>query len=175
MSHYSDKETIRHFLGLAGYCRQFLSGFTSIAAPPTDLIKGGSPKKIHWNNNCEKAFNTVKNWLYQEPVLFNLDFSKEFILQMDASDVGLGAVLSQEVNREEHPVMYLSMKLFPREKAHSVTEKEALAIKWAVSLLDIICWVTLSPSLGATSPLSSSKKERDEHPCYTVVRCSPIL
>lgn len=71
----------------------------------------------------------------QEQFLFNADFSKEFILQTDASDVGLGAVLLQIVNGVAHPVLYLRRKLFPREKASSMIEKEVLAVNWAIGII----------------------------------------
>uniref|UniRef100_K7GIQ8 Reverse transcriptase RNase H-like domain-containing protein n=1 Tax=Pelodiscus sinensis TaxID=13735 RepID=K7GIQ8_PELSI len=53
----------------------------------------------------------------------------------DASAVGLGAVLTQDTSGEEHPVLYLSRKLFPREQAYATIEKEALAVKWALETL----------------------------------------
>ncbi len=60
------------------------------------------------------------------------DFGCPFILQTDASDTGLGAVLSLEKGGEEHPVMYISRKLTPAETHYAAVEKEALAIKWAI-------------------------------------------
>ena len=64
------------------------------------------------------------------PVLRNPDFSKPFLLQTDASDRGVGAVLSQrDENGEEHPLEYFSRKLLPREERYSTVEKECLAIK----------------------------------------------
>ncbi|CAJ0958241.1 unnamed protein product [Ranitomeya imitator] len=77
----------------------------------------------------------MKNALCKQPVLMAPNFKKEFILQTDASDVGVGAVLSQELHGEEHPVLYLSRKLSSSEKNYSVVEKECLAIKWAVDTL----------------------------------------
>lgn len=77
----------------------------------------------------------LKDWLCQEPVVLHPDFGKKFILQTDASDVGLGVVLSQEVEREEHLVLYISRKLFPQEVAYLVIEKEGLAVKLAVNAL----------------------------------------
>ncbi|KAI2657313.1 Retrovirus-related Pol polyprotein from transposon 17.6 [Labeo rohita] len=71
----------------------------------------------------------------QEPVLQSPNFSKRFIVQVDASDVGLGAVLVQGKGDEERPVLFLSRKLFERERKYSTIEKEGLAIKWAVDSL----------------------------------------
>ncbi|KAG6936534.1 hypothetical protein G0U57_012299, partial [Chelydra serpentina] len=73
--------------------------------------------------------------LCNDPVLIAPDFNKEFILQTDASKVGLGAVLSQMVGEEEHPILYLSRKLLPREQKYAVVERECLAVKWAMETL----------------------------------------
>lgn len=70
--------------------------------------------------------------LTSEPVLRAPDFSCPFLLQKDASDMGLGAVLSQIQEGEEHPVIYISRKLTLTERNYAAVEKEALAIKWAV-------------------------------------------
>lgn len=66
------------------------------------------------------------------PVLCSPDFDKMFVLQTDAYEVGLGAVLKQEQGGELHPVAYLSRKLYPRETRYSVIEKECWALKWAL-------------------------------------------
>lgn len=71
----------------------------------------------------------------REPVLYSSDFNHWFIVQPDASAVGLRAVLSQNVEGEEHPVLYLSWKLFPQECNYLVIEPEALAVKWALEAL----------------------------------------
>ncbi len=63
------------------------------------------------------------------------DFSLPFLLQTDASDRGLGAVLTQEIEGEEQPVLYISRKLSKRETMYSTIEKECLAIRWAVLTL----------------------------------------
>lgn len=90
---------------------------------------------VRWTPEAEEAFCKLKNALCGQPVLIAPDFSKEFVVQTDASEVGLGAVLSQEVNGEEHPVMYLSRKLNSCEQNYAVVEKEGLAIKWALDSL----------------------------------------
>lgn len=96
-----------------------------------DIMKGRSLKKICWCNNCGKAFNTLKNGLYNKPVLFNLDFSK-----IHFADKHLrcrpGFCTSQEVNSEEHCILYLNRNLIPREKTYSMIEKEAPAVIWVI-------------------------------------------
>ncbi|RXN24948.1 hypothetical protein ROHU_005997 [Labeo rohita] len=126
------KRQVRSFLGLIGWYHRFIPHFASLATPLTDLTKK-SP--FFWTNECEEAFNSLKDLLCQEPVLQSPNFSKRFIVQVDASDVGLGAVLVQGKGDEERPVLFLSRKLFERERKYSTFEKEGLAIKWAVDSL----------------------------------------
>lgn len=83
---------------------------------------------MKWTNNCEVAFCKLKELLVSPPVLKVVEPDKPYILQTDASELGLGAVLSQWKDGEEHPVAFASRKLLPREKNCSVIEKECLAI-----------------------------------------------
>ena len=130
------KTHIRSFLGLAGYYRKFIPNFAEIASPLTDLTKKSAPVNVVWNDECEQAFQLLKQTLVSVPVLNSPDFSNDFVLQTDASNRGLGAVFSQKgKDGEEHPVMYLSRKLLPREENYPIIEKECLAIVWAVQKL----------------------------------------
>ncbi|CAM4597036.1 unnamed protein product [Lepidochelys olivacea] len=122
-------------LELAGYYCHFIPEFFSIVAPLSDPLKNESCKRIQWTTACEKAFQTLQTRLSQEPVLYSPDFTREFLLQTDASDIGLRAVLWQVVGGDEHPILCISKKLFLREKAYSVIEKEPLAEKWAMDSL----------------------------------------
>lgn len=72
---------------------------------------------------------------YVKSVLQGHDFLERFLVQVDASDVGLGAVLAQGESGSERPVLFLSRKLFDRERRYSMVEKESLAIKWAIDSL----------------------------------------
>ena len=127
------KKQVRAFLGLTGYYRKFIPDYASLAAPLTDLTKKTAPNNVCWNVQCEEAFKELKRLLCTSPVLRNPDFSRRFILQTDASDHGVRAVLSQrDENGEEHPVGYFSKKLLPREERYSTIEKECLAIKLGV-------------------------------------------
>ncbi|KAL0148578.1 hypothetical protein M9458_056125 [Cirrhinus mrigala] len=102
------------------------------ASPLTDLTRKGQLEKIEWSPEAEVAFQRVKEALTSEPVLRAPDFNCPFLVQTDASDTGLGAVLSQVKDGEEHPVIYISRKLTKAERNYAAVEKEALAVKWAV-------------------------------------------
>ena len=84
----------RTFLGLTGYFRSFVPSFASVAAPLTDLTKMSVPNSVVWNEECEGVFKALKNMLCSDPVLNSPDFKKGFIVQTEASDRGVGAVLS---------------------------------------------------------------------------------
>lgn len=90
---------------------------------------------VDWTEDCEKAFSTLKTILCSSPVLRSPDFTERFLVQVDASAVGLGAVLAQGEVGEERPILYLSRKLQPRETRYSAVEVEGLAIRWALDSL----------------------------------------
>ena len=123
------KSDVRTFLGLTGYYRKFIQEYAEIAAPLTDLTRKNAPNHVQWTEECDGAFNRLKDCLCCEPILRSPDFSLTFVLQTDASGRAIGAVLSQfGGDDEEHPVAYYSRKLLPREEKYSTVEKECLAI-----------------------------------------------
>ena len=126
------KRQIRSFLGLVGYYRRFLPNFSAISAPLSDLTRKGQPTKVRWGPEQENAFITLITQLSQSPILCLPDFQKDFILQTDASDTGIGAVLLQDYGGYRFPIYYASKKLLDRERRYSVIEKECLAIVWAI-------------------------------------------
>jgi hypothetical protein len=126
------KKDIKSFLGLIGYYRKFLTSFSDAAVSLVELTKKGRPDKIFWTTEREEAFCRLKQLIVHAPVLRVVDQSKVYILQTDASDLGLGAVLSQIQDGEEHPIAFASRKLSPTEKKYSIVEKECLAIVWAL-------------------------------------------
>ena len=127
------KKQVRSFLGEIGFYRKFVPNFAAIATPLTDLTKKGQPNQIVWGISQENAFQTLKACLVKSPILRLPDLDKTFILRVDASEIGLGAVLLQENDEEKFPVAYASRKLLSREKNYSVIEKECLAVVWGVT------------------------------------------
>lgn len=71
----------------------------------------------------EKAFNTLKSKLTQEPIL-SPDYNTGFVIQTDAFEKGIGIVLAQRPNSEEHPIKYLNRKFTDTEKSFSTSERE---------------------------------------------------
>lgn len=90
---------VRAFIGMASYYRRFIKNFADIATPLHDMTKGSQPE-FNWTPLADKLFNEFKNRLCTAPILSLPDFSVPFIVYTDASDYGLGAVLSQR--RGEH-------------------------------------------------------------------------
>ncbi len=123
------KKDVRSFLGLTGYYRRFIPNYATIAKPLTDLTQKSVPERIPWRVMCQEA----------------PDFSKLFILQTDASEVGVGAVLSQlDDNDQDHPIGYFSRKLFPREQKYATAERECQLSSWESNTLRFTLWENLS-------------------------------
>ena len=125
----SNPTDVKSFLGLAGYYRKFVKNFSIRAKPIIELTKETFP--FQWTFECKKAFQDLKDCLCSSPVLRYPDYTKEFVLTTDASNVGLGAILSQN----DHPCYYSSRTLSKPELNYSTTEKELLAIVWSVKRL----------------------------------------
>ena len=123
-------KNIQAFIGLAGYYRKFIKDFSKIAKPLTKLTKKG--EKFIWTVEQQNAFETLKEKLITAPVLSYPDFEKKFLVTTDASDYAIGAVLSQGPVGSDQPIAYASRILNKAERNYNTTEKELLAIVWAV-------------------------------------------
>ncbi|GFT58084.1 retrovirus-related Pol polyprotein from transposon 297 [Trichonephila clavipes] len=130
------KTQVRSFLGLVGYYSHYIPNYSTIASPLTDALKGKIKKeKITWDEKCRKAFEELKAKLVSQPILFAPDFATDFILQTDASEVGAGVVLSQRIEGEEHPIVFLSKKFSKAERNYSTVERELAAIIFGLKRL----------------------------------------
>ncbi|KAK1604694.1 hypothetical protein QYE76_028367, partial [Lolium multiflorum] len=118
---------VRAFLGLAGYYRRFVEGFSSIARPMTQLLK--KDKKFEWTNKCEESFQKLKTKLTTAPILIMPDITKPFDVYCDASKIGLGCVLMQEGK-----VIYLSRQLKPHEQNYPTHDLELAAVVLALKV-----------------------------------------
>ncbi|GFV99233.1 retrovirus-related Pol polyprotein from transposon 412 [Trichonephila clavipes] len=121
---------LRSFLGLCTYYRKFVKGFSNIARPLHKLTK--SKQKFQWTKECEDSFLQLKEALTSSPILIYPQPDKPFILDTDASNESVGAVLSQEIVGQERGVAYWSKCLSKPERNYCVTRKELLAIVKAI-------------------------------------------
>ena len=113
-------------MGLAGYYWKFIRKFAVICQSLTTLLKKGS--LFIWTSDHDIAFNTLKKALVSAPVLALPDFNNTFLVETDASALGVGAVLMQK----GHPLAFLSKALGPKSRGLSTYEKEYLAMILAV-------------------------------------------
>ena len=121
---------VRSFLGLAAYYRRFIKDFSKVASPLHRLTEKG--RVFSWDETCQTAFEELKVHLTSAPVLAYPKLEAKFILDTDASDVAIGAVLSQKFDEREHVIAYGSRCLSKAERRYCVTRKELLAIVYFV-------------------------------------------
>jgi transposase InsO family protein len=127
------KKQVRSLVGLVSFYRRYVSNFASIVSPLVELTKKNQPNKVRWSDECQRAFDLIKNVLSSEPVVRLPDFSRPFTVRSDASSTGIGAALMQsDDDGVLHPVLYASRKLLDRETRYSTVERECLALVWAV-------------------------------------------
>ncbi|CDH61371.1 retrotransposon ty3-gypsy subclass [Lichtheimia corymbifera JMRC:FSU:9682] len=126
---------VRQFVGLGSHYRRFIRNFAAIASPLTDLTKGTGTKTraIIWSDECQQAFDKIKSLITQAPILASPDDSKPYIIETDACDYGVGAVLLQKGSDGiAHPIAFESKKLSKEERSYPAQERELLAILHAL-------------------------------------------
>ena len=121
-----DKHEVRSFLGLCTYYRRFVPGFANIAKPLTRLTEEN--RQFAWNEECQNAFEHLKQILVSAPVLAYPKRDGKFVLDTDASNVGIGGVLSQVQDGHEKVIGYFSKVLSKPERNYCVTRRELLAV-----------------------------------------------
>jgi len=120
---------IQSFLGFANFYRRFILNYSRVARPLTELTKKESGKEWGWNQEAEAAFRELKNRFTTAPILAHFNPQKPVIIETDASDFALGAVLSQRNNEGWlHPVAFHSRKFQPAEINYEIHDKELMAI-----------------------------------------------
>lgn len=117
---------VKSFLGFCNFYRAFIPHFSDIAQPLNDLTKKN--QLWIWKNREDNAFNELKKICASYPVLRTPDWSKQFILETDASGFVLGAVIAQEFKDEIHPISFNSRSLLPAEKNYKAHDKELVGM-----------------------------------------------
>ena len=124
----TDRTQLRRFLGFANFYRKFIKNFSEVAAPLNALTSPAVP--FQWSTAADAAFQRLKTLFSTAPVLSMPDPSRQFILEVDASETGIGAVLSQRdsTDGQLHPCAFYSRRLTPAERNYDVGNRELLAV-----------------------------------------------
>ena len=124
---------LQSFLGFANFYRCFIRDFSKIAAP-LHALTSGPATRFCWTSVAERAFRELKQRFSSAPILLHPDPSLPFVVEVDASDVGIGAVLSQRSPKDEklHPCAFFSKKLDSAERNYGIGDRELLAVKLAL-------------------------------------------
>ncbi|KAK1417596.1 hypothetical protein QVD17_26726 [Tagetes erecta] len=129
---------VRSFLGHAGFYRRFIKDFSVISKPLCNLLSKDAP--FVFDKDCLEAFNALKNQLITSPILQSPDWSLPFEIMCDASDYAVGAVLGQRVNKKPVAIYYASRTLSDAQLNYTTTEKELLAVVFAVDKFRSYIW-----------------------------------
>ena len=121
---------IRSFLGHAGFYRRFIKDFSAIARPLCTLLAKDVP--FTWSQDCDIAFTKLKNMLVSPPIMRSPNWDLPFEIMCDASDYAIGAVLGQREDKKAFVIYYASKTLDSAQANHTTTEKEFLAVVFAL-------------------------------------------
>jgi len=120
---------VQSFLGFANFYRRFIKDYSKVARPLTELTKKEKGTKWAWTEEAGKAFKELKTRFTTAPILAHFNATKPVIIETDASDFAIGAVLSQrDGDNRLHPVAFHSRKFQPSEIKYEIHDKELLAV-----------------------------------------------
>jgi hypothetical protein len=122
--------SVRSFLGLTGYYRKYIKGYSNLAGPLFELTR--KDVVFAWSVNCEQAYQALKAALVGAPVLTRPDFRRTFWLDVDWSPKGVGAILSQKEGKFERVVAYASKSLTDTQRRFHPMEGECYALIWGI-------------------------------------------
>ncbi|CAF1366405.1 unnamed protein product [Rotaria sordida] len=124
---------VQSFLGLTGYYHRFIQNYARIAEPLIRQLRFTVTGNHHlrWSNECTEAFKTLKKKLTTAPIMNTPNFEQPFILEVDAFEYGLSAILTQEYDDKKYVIAYASRTLSAIERRYGAIEREALTIVWA--------------------------------------------
>ena len=113
---------IQSFLGFVNFYRRFIQGYSKLTRSLTDLTKKSA--KFDWQAECQKGFDMLKKRFTSAPILRHFDHELQCVIECDASDFAIGAMLSQEIEGRLHPVALHSRKMNKHEINYEIHDKK---------------------------------------------------
>lgn len=134
---------LKSFIGMSGWYHRFIPNYSVRAAQLTDMTTTKWPNQLSWKEEAKNTFTDIQWALSKDTLRHCPDFEEQFILQTNASNRGLVAVLLQGPLEHRRPIVFISRKLYPREPRYSTVEKAFMAVKWALDSLKyyLLGWV----------------------------------
>ena len=123
-------QAVRQFLGHAGFYKQFIKDFSKIAKPLYKLLEKDA--KFSWDEACQMSIEELKSYLTTAPIVREPNWKLPFKVMCDASDLAIGAVLGQREDEKPYVVYYASKTLNEAQRNYTTTEKELLAVVYAL-------------------------------------------
>ncbi len=130
-----NRRVVQRFLGFTNFYRRLIRNFSQVALSLTDLTS--TMTRLSWSSQAKTAFKSLKSRLISAPILTTPDPSRQFIVEMDASEVGVGGILAQRSPSDErlHPCAFFSQCLTPPERNYDIENRELLAVTGGVASL----------------------------------------
>jgi hypothetical protein len=119
---------IQVFLGFANYYRKFIKNYSAVVSPITKLTRKETKDNWKWTDEAETAFQKLKEMFTTGPILRHFDPKLPCIIETDASQTAIGAIISQPYEGRNHPIAFHSRTLSPAERNYHIHDKELLAI-----------------------------------------------
>lgn len=124
----TNKKEVKRFIGTVSWYRRFIPNFSTIADPLHKITSGDKKRSFDWSKEADESFNKLKECLISAPILRCPNYDLPFQVHTDASNCGVGGLLTQEIEGVEHPIAFMSKSLTAQERNYSITEREALAV-----------------------------------------------
>ncbi|KII70617.1 Retrovirus-related Pol polyprotein from transposon 17.6 [Thelohanellus kitauei] len=157
----SCKKDIKSFLGACNYYSKFIKNFANLAYPLYRLLR--TDRVWKWDDECQKSFSSLKSHLKHIPSIGLPDPSRPFQIYTDASDVALGAVLTQRLGGVERPIGFASQLLNTTQRRYSTIDRECLAILWGIRKFRHYLYGSHFTVMTDHNPLKYLKSMKDPH------------
>lgn len=162
------RKKVQQFLGFVNFYRKFIRNFDSVATPLHALTSSKIP--FQWNPQAEKAFQCLKERFTTAPVLTVPDPQRQFVVEVDSSNEGIGVVLSQRSAEDNrlHPCAYLSRKLSPADRNYNVGKQGTVGSQGSIKRVEALVRGGRTAFSSVDRPLKPGVHQKSEKAQFTL-------